>query len=102
MYRILVADPLDASGLEILRSAETDVHVLTTDERDKLPELLATFDALIVRSMTKVTADLLRAGRRLKVVRTWKSAQAPTWTPSSSAYRTPSRELVCPPAAPRP
>ena len=69
MYRILVADPLDPSGLELLRASGAEIHELQVEERERLPELLPGFDALVVRSMTKVTADLLRAGvPRLKVV----------------------------------
>ncbi|HEX5716874.1 MAG TPA: phosphoglycerate dehydrogenase [Thermoanaerobaculia bacterium] len=66
--RILIADQLDPSGLEMLRKGGADVHQLTKEERERLPEILADFDALVVRSATKVTADLLRAGKRLKVV----------------------------------
>ena len=68
MNRILVADPLHAAGLEILRQSGSEVHLLTAEERSKLAEMLGDFDALIVRSMTQVDADLLRHGKRLKVV----------------------------------
>lgn len=68
MRRILLCDPLDDSGLEIFREAGVDLHQLADDERERLPELIADFDAIVVRSGTKVTADLLRAGRNLKVV----------------------------------
>ncbi|HET9229346.1 MAG TPA: phosphoglycerate dehydrogenase, partial [Thermoanaerobaculia bacterium] len=66
--RILIADQLDPTGLEMLRRDGAEVHQLAKEERERLPEILADFDALVVRSATKVTADLLRAGRRLKVV----------------------------------
>ena len=68
MYRILIADPLAEAGLEILRAANMDLHLLTADERPRLTELLPNFDALIVRSMTQVDVSLLDAGSRLKVV----------------------------------
>lgn len=67
-HRILIADQLDPSGLELLQQAGADIHQLGKDERERLPEILADYDALVVRSATKVTADLLRAGRNLKVV----------------------------------
>jgi D-3-phosphoglycerate dehydrogenase / 2-oxoglutarate reductase len=66
--RILIADSLDPSGLELLRQSGAEIHELQKEERERLPEILAGFDALIVRSATKVTADLLRAGKNLKVV----------------------------------
>jgi D-3-phosphoglycerate dehydrogenase len=68
MSRILVADPLHAAGLEILRQSGSEVHLLTAEERPRLGEILGGFDALIVRSMTNVDGDLLRQGKRLKVV----------------------------------
>lgn len=68
MPRILIADPLDPSGLELLKGSGVEIHELTADERPRLKELIAEYDALVVRSMTKVTAELLAAGTRLRVV----------------------------------
>lgn len=68
MHRILIADPLDAAGVEILRASGAEVYELPAAERPRLPEILPGYDALVVRSATKVTADLLAAGKRLKVV----------------------------------
>src|SRR5919108_4516818 len=65
--RVLVADPLAEAGLEILRR-EADVAVQTGLPPDRLLEVIGGFDALVVRSATKVTADVLAAGRRLRVV----------------------------------
>lgn len=68
MPKILIADTLDPAGLELLTASGAEVHKLTDEERPRLAEILPDYDALVVRSMTKVTADLLRAGKRLKVV----------------------------------
>jgi len=68
MHRILVADPLHPAGLKILEDAGAELHQLIADERPRLEELLPGFDALIVRSATRVDAALLRAGRRLRVI----------------------------------
>jgi len=68
VHRILISDPLDPSGLAILRESGADLHLLTAEERPRLAELLPEYDALVVRSATKVTADLLAAGSRLRVV----------------------------------
>jgi len=67
MHRILVADPLDPAGLAVLRES-AEVHVLTAEEKPRIGEILPEYDALVVRSSTQATADLLRAGKRLKVV----------------------------------
>ncbi|MCZ6507777.1 MAG: phosphoglycerate dehydrogenase [Acidobacteria bacterium] len=68
MYRVLLADPIEESGRRMFEEAGAEVYELGEDERERLPELLPDFDALVVRSRTKVTAELLRSGRRLKVV----------------------------------
>jgi len=68
MDRILIADPLEESGLEVLRAAGAEVVVLAAADRPRIAELLPEFDALVVRSATKVTRELLAAGKRLRVV----------------------------------
>jgi len=65
--RILVADPLADDGVDRLRQvAEVEVHTKQTE--DQLVELVPSFDAMVVRSETKVTARVIDAGRNLKVV----------------------------------
>jgi D-3-phosphoglycerate dehydrogenase len=66
--RVLLADSLHAAGRRVFEEAGIEVHDLTESERGRLPELVGDFDGLVVRSRTKVTAELLRAGRRLRVV----------------------------------
>jgi D-3-phosphoglycerate dehydrogenase len=67
-HRILVTDPLHPIGKKLLEESGAEVVQLAEEDRPRLPDLLPDFDALVVRSATKVTADLLRAGTRLKVV----------------------------------
>lgn len=67
-HRILIADSLDPSGLALFQEAGVEVYQLKAEEKPRLPEILADFDALVVRSSTQATADLLKAGKRLKVV----------------------------------
>ena len=65
--KVLVTERLSAAGLERLRE-----H-LEVDERldlalGDLPSAIGIYDALIVRSATKVTAEVLERGENLKVV----------------------------------
>jgi D-3-phosphoglycerate dehydrogenase / 2-oxoglutarate reductase len=62
--KILVREPIADAGLELLRS-KFDVDV---DTDAPLEEIVGGYDALIVRSATKVTADVIDAARRLKVI----------------------------------
>ncbi len=68
MYRIMVSDPLEATGLAMLRDSGHEITELPGEERHKLPELIGDYDALVVRSGTKVTRELLAHADRLKVV----------------------------------
>jgi D-3-phosphoglycerate dehydrogenase len=65
--RILVADPIADDGVERLRAAG-EVDVLTGLDPDTLRARIGDYDALVVRSETKVTAGLLDAATRLRVV----------------------------------
>ena len=67
MPRILVADPLAEDGLERLRRAG-EVTVVSKLKEAELIEQIPDFDALVVRSETRVTAKVLDAGRKLRVV----------------------------------
>ncbi|MBI4506103.1 MAG: phosphoglycerate dehydrogenase [Chloroflexi bacterium] len=68
MMRVLVADGIAPEGLELLR-ASAEVDVRTGRPAAELREILGEYDALVVRSQTQVTEDLLAAGLpRLKVV----------------------------------
>ncbi|HEX3528139.1 MAG TPA: phosphoglycerate dehydrogenase [Thermoanaerobaculia bacterium] len=68
MHRILIADSLDPSGLALLKESGAEVRLLNAEEKPRIQEILPDFDALVVRSATTVTAELLKAGKRLKVV----------------------------------
>ena len=67
MPKILVTDSLVPESLEFLRSrAQVDVKTgLTPDE---LVKILGDYDVLLVRSETKVTPEVIRAGKSLQVI----------------------------------
>jgi D-3-phosphoglycerate dehydrogenase / 2-oxoglutarate reductase len=65
--RVLVAEPLSEAGLEILRAA-CDVDEASGADRAELLERIVSSEGLVVRSATKVDAELLAAGPRLRVV----------------------------------
>jgi phosphoglycerate dehydrogenase-like enzyme len=65
--RILVAEPVAAEGVELLR-AQHDVDVRTGLSKDELAAIIADYDALVVRSQVQVDAELIAAGTRLVVI----------------------------------
>ncbi len=67
MDRILVTETIAEAGLAALRAA-AQVDVRTDLDKTQLLETLPGYDALIVRSATKVTAEVIRAGAKLRVI----------------------------------
>ena len=65
--RVLVSDPLAEEGLEILKKA-FDVDVKTDLKEDELCRIIGDYDALLVRSGTEVTAQVIEAGKRLRFI----------------------------------
>jgi D-3-phosphoglycerate dehydrogenase / 2-oxoglutarate reductase len=68
-YRILVTDDIDAEGVALL-AAEPDLAVdeVPTLPRDELLARIGVYDALVGRSATRISPELLRAAPRLSVV----------------------------------
>jgi D-3-phosphoglycerate dehydrogenase len=69
MFRILVSDDIGSHGIDILQAAGDAVcDVKTGLSPDELLRVLGEYDALIVRSATKVTEAVLEAASNLKII----------------------------------
>src|SRR4051812_35192624 len=66
--RVLVAEPLADSGLDAMRAAGLEVEVKTGLSPEELCAALPGVSALVIRSATQVTAEVLAAGTDLVVV----------------------------------
>ena len=66
-FKILVADPLAKEGIDAL-SAYAEVDVKTGLTKDEIKAIIGKYDAIAVRSETKVTADIIDAGKKLQVI----------------------------------
>ena len=67
--KVLVSDNLGEEGIRMFKDAPgIDVDVKTGLEADDLKAIIGEYDALVIRSATKVTSELLQAATRLKVV----------------------------------
>ena len=62
--RVLIREPIADAGVELLRS-RFDVDV---DLESPLEEIVAGYDAIVIRSATKLTRDVIERGTRLKVI----------------------------------
>ncbi|MFA4988299.1 MAG: phosphoglycerate dehydrogenase [Candidatus Omnitrophota bacterium] len=69
MIRVLVSDALSEEGLKVFReSGELSVDVKTDLKPEDLKNIIKDYDALVVRSATKVTGEIIQAADKLKVV----------------------------------
>jgi len=62
--RVLIREPIAAAGVELLRR-RFDVDL---DQSSDLADVIDRYDAIVIRSGTRLTADLIERARRLKVI----------------------------------
>ena len=67
MPRVLVCDPTAEDGIALLRQV-AEVTVQTGLKEDELVQVVPDYDALLVRSQTKVTRRVLEAATKLQIV----------------------------------
>ncbi|MGF9915204.1 phosphoglycerate dehydrogenase [Paenibacillus ehimensis] len=69
MYKVLVMDGISDMGIQLLYDApDVEVDKKNGLSEDELVAIIADYDALLVRSATKVTERIMDAGSKLKVV----------------------------------
>jgi len=66
--RVLICDPMPESFVKLLKERGLEVGFANSPPPQLLKELAVGYDALIVRSATKVTAEVIEASPKLKVV----------------------------------
>lgn len=66
--KVLVSDPLAREGIEVLKKSGIEVEEKTGLPPDELARVIPEFDGIIVRSATKVTKEIIDAGKNLKVI----------------------------------
>ena len=67
--KILVSDNLSQAGVDLLRKEkEFVVDVKTGMSREELRKEIGRYEGLVVRSETRVTADVIEAAKKLKVI----------------------------------
>lgn len=68
MPRVLIADQLSSAAESIFKERGVEVDTRVGLKRDELIAVIGDYDGVAVRSATKVTAEVLAAATRLKVV----------------------------------
>lgn len=65
--KVLVSDSLSEQGIGILRK-EVDVDIKTGMSPEELKACIGEYDALVVRSQTRVTQEIINAATHLKII----------------------------------
>ncbi len=67
--KIIICDGMHQSGLQLLReNTSIRVDVPQQISAEEIMDTIADYDAMVVRSRTKVTADLIARAKRLRVI----------------------------------
>ena len=65
--KVLITDKINEAAAKIIEQV-AQVDILPTMEEDELVKIIPEYDALMVRSQTKVTAKIIQAGKNLKII----------------------------------
>jgi phosphoglycerate dehydrogenase-like enzyme len=65
--RVLICDPIAEIGADMLRE-HADVDVKTTLKQEELLKAIGDYEAVVTRSATQITAEVIEHGLRLKVI----------------------------------
>jgi D-3-phosphoglycerate dehydrogenase / 2-oxoglutarate reductase len=67
-FKVLVVDYVASCGIEYLREKGCEVDVLEDDEAKNLINITEPYDAILVRSRTQITREIIEAAPNLKII----------------------------------
>ena len=68
MPKVLISDAMDSIAEKILISNKIDVDIKTDFNADELKDKISPYDGLIIRSVTKVTKEIIENAKNLKII----------------------------------
>jgi D-3-phosphoglycerate dehydrogenase len=68
MPKVLIADKLSPAAVAIFKERGVEADVKTGLSKEELLKIVDQYDGIAIRSATKITADVIKAAKRLKVV----------------------------------
>jgi D-3-phosphoglycerate dehydrogenase len=68
MVKVLVSDPIHEDGVKMLKEAGLTVDLRTDITAEELKKVIGGYDAVVVRSRTKLTEEVLKKATSLKVI----------------------------------
>jgi D-3-phosphoglycerate dehydrogenase len=66
--KVLIADAMSESAIEILKSNNLITDVKTGLKAEELQAIIGEYDALVVRSAAKVTKEIIEKGNKLRII----------------------------------
>lgn len=67
MAKVLITDKINQTAVDIVKKV-AEVDNLPTMSEEELIQVIGNYDALLVRSQTKVTEAIIKAGKNLKII----------------------------------
>ena len=68
MPKVLIADKMSPSAMEVFKNRGVDVDVITGLSKEELIKIIADYDGMAVRSSTRPDAEIITAAKNLKVI----------------------------------
>ncbi len=68
MPKVLIADKLSPQAIDVFKQGGVEADIKTGLEPVELLKIIGEYDGIAIRSATKVTKEVLEAGKKLKVV----------------------------------
>ena len=68
MPKVLIADKLSSQAIDVFKQMGVQADVKTGLSPEEILKIIGEYDGLAVRSATKATAELIKAGTKLKVI----------------------------------
>ena len=66
--KVLVSDPISDEAIKAMKDAGLKVDIKTGLSEDELIKIIPNYDAIVVRSQTKVTSNVIEAAKNLKII----------------------------------
>ncbi|MFA5875157.1 MAG: phosphoglycerate dehydrogenase [Candidatus Margulisiibacteriota bacterium] len=67
-FKVLAADKIADDGLKMLKDAGFVADMKTGLPEEEIIKIIPEYDAVVVRSATKITAKIIEAGKKLKII----------------------------------
>ncbi len=68
MYKVLIADKIKESAKDIIEKANMQVDLKPGLSEEEIIKIIPEYDAILVRSVVKVTKNIINAGTKLKII----------------------------------